>query len=333
MDEQEKEIYKFANRKQYALYLACKTCTRSRDQAELSYYLGNDPDNKCNLSFDKKFKYVMELRQDCSCFQDYEPVERDTTYPGATFAPWDKHDHLKDDSSDLDFNPDIPKACLSYVRSAISVPIPRSNNWEKCLNLLFDRKVEEGGIHKFPAMGEVLRLLCTSQMPELGFRIGLPPQRGLGFDRGLWFYRSEKYNFNLEKNKTIKSEMKKIIMVYLYHVWFKRLPVDKLEGTFLALDISNPYALGKDLAWWMVNVFKDETAKKFYPDEPEMEIEFVSLSLLDKAREAAQLAESGCSSFDELDAEAREYDQMLQHYGYDTNEDGEILDTDGKEIF
>lgn len=327
--------YKFANRKQFALYLACKTCTFAQTVPEMAFYLQNTVDKfgrKCKLSFDVRFKEVMELRRECNGFQDEEPVERDTVYPGTTNAPHDKSDpNLLPDSSDIDFNPNMPRTCLNQI-SSFSIPKPRTNNWDRCLSQLFDRKLEEKGFHKFPELKEVLEILCTSQIPEFTYKIGLPPQRGLGLDRGLWFYKSERFNSTLEKNKQLKGDMKKIIMVYLYHVWFKRLPAEKLEGVFLALDISNPYCLGKDLAWWMTNVFKDPTAKIYYPDEPDIEIEFISLTLLDRAKEAAEVSESGCSSFEELDAEAREYDQMLRSFGYDVD-DEEIHDTDGKEIY
>jgi hypothetical protein len=295
-------------------------------------------------------------RTQCQAFTDAEPIERDTTYPGATYAPWDHHDDLLDDSSDIDFIADAPRNCINHLDVSVKENT-KYNSWDKALALLFDRKVESKGVHTFPTTKEVLFLLSTSRIPTYGFRIGLPPQKSLGFDRGLWFYRSEKLNFDLAKNASIKSDMKKLMMVFLYHVWFKNVETQKVicvskkrearfesdeehiartkrfkENLFLALDCADKYSIAKDLAWWMLNVFKDASALAVYPPEEEVEIEFVSLSILDKALMAAELAQSDCSTHEELDEESIAYDQMLNSMGYESQED-EIADKDGHPIY
>jgi hypothetical protein len=176
-----------------------------------------------------------------------------------------------------------------------------------------------------------MRLLNTSFIPQFTFRLGLPPQKGMGFDRGLWFYRSEKFNSTLDKNKNTKVAMKKLIMVYLFHTWFKKIPDEKKLGTFMALDASDTYSLGKDLSWWMLNVFKSEEALLVYPPEDETEIEFIPMSLLDKAQEAAMVNAADCQTSIELDLEAKAYDELIQRLGYTQKYDG-IEDKEGHEI-
>ena len=335
MDKQE---FKFLNRFLLAIYMGCKSCVFCKNE-NLSYIVGNTPNkNKkfCKLPFDEKIDNLLELRQDCNFYQVSEIVERDSTYPGATYAPHDNnHPDLLPDSSDIDFNPHAAKRCLNQ-RSKIRYA-PKINNWDSCLKLLFDRKRCEWESkptfeQQFPSPSEVIRLLNTSQIPTFTFRLGLPPQRGMGFDRGLWFYRSEKFNSTLDKNANVKSEMKKIMMVYLYHVWFKKLDDKKKLSYFLSLDSGDKFSLAKDLSWWMLNVFKDANALEAYPPEDEFEIEFIPMSLLDKAQEAKMLAEADCNSNLELDIEAKEYDELIQRYGYVQTFDG-VIDTDGKEIY
>ena len=349
------ENFRFSNRHQYALFLQCKTCQFNKTD-EFQFILGNKPGANgkfCKLPFDHKFELMLEHRVHCGNFADSEPIERDTTYPGATFAPWDKHEHLADDSSDIDHQHYAPRSCINSMK--IEQEQITINNWDKCLKL-FDRKIEEKGVHKFPHHSEVLHLLATSKLPQYGFRLGLPPQKGMGFDRGLWFYRSEKLNYELEKNKDTKAEVRKLIMVYLYNVWFKRLQAPKVmliskkgivrpetedevkvrnvrfkQNIFLALDCSDKFSLGKDLAWWMLQIFKDEAALHFYPEET-FEFEFISMSILDKALEAAQLASLGCETAAELDNEALMYDQLLNSYGYTTDEDDQVYDSDGHQM-
>lgn len=355
----DKTDFKFANRFDIALLMACKSCMYCK-LPDLKYVVGNMPNEKgdfCNLSFDTKVKLVLKYRQDCNYFQDEDVIERDTTYPGATYAPTDNnHNDILPDSTDIDFNPYAAKRCLNQASAAPY--IPRVNNWEPCLSLIFDRKrcdwdkKDAAGNNipltfeeQFPSPSEVMRLLNTSSIPQFTFRLGLPPQRSMGFDRGLWFYRSEKFNSQIvvtedmkpearkmaQKNSEIKAEMKKLMMVYLYHCWFKKLDNEKKIGYYMALDASNKFSLGKDLSWWMLTVFKDETALLVYPPEDELELEFIPISLLNKAQEAVLLAAVDCNSTTELDIEAKEYDEMLSRLGYNETWDG-ITDKEGHEI-
>lgn len=335
----DKTDFKFANRFDLALFMACKSCVHCKHLPALAYVVGNIPDANgkfTNLSFDTKVKLVIEYREDCPCFEDSEPIERDTTYPGATYAPTDNnHSDILPDSTDIDYNPHQAKRCINQMSDFTYTP--KVNNWDLCLKQLFDRKREP----EFPSDSEVLRILNTSQIPQFCFKLGLPPQRGMGFDRGLWFYRSEKFNSFIEKNAKTKAEMKKLIMVYLYHVWFKKIPTEKKEGIFTALDTADKYSLAKDLSWWMLNVFKDETALAtpclnelgdvIVRDDGLAEIEFIPMSLLDKAQQAAMLAETDCNSMTELDLEAKEYDELIERLGYSYSYES-IIDKEGHEI-
>ena len=325
-----KTDFKFMNRFHIGPFLACKFCVQSKLTAELSWVLGNTPDEngyECQFPLDEKIKDVLILREQCPSFDTEVVIERDTTYPGATYAPHDNnHPDLLPDSSDIDFNPNAPERCINQERSIVHYEKP--NAWEECLAKLFNRKREV----LFPEPKEVLRLLNGSQIPVYTFRLGLPPQKSMGFDRGLWFYRSEKFNSTLETNSKIKREMKKYVMVYLYHVWFKKLDDTKKDGYFMALDASDNYSLAKDLSWWMIKIFKDESALKLYPPDDEYEIEFIPISLLDKAQEAAMLASVDCNNPFELDLEAQEYDEMIKNLGYGVKYDS-ITDKDGHEIY
>ena len=338
--DMDKTEFKFINRFLLAIYMGCKSCIFCKDE-NIAYIVGNIPDEKdkyCKLPIEEKVDYLLNLREDCVHYQVDEIVERDTTYPGATYAPHDNnHPELLPDSSDIDFNPNAPKRCLNQ-RSKVPY-VPKVNNWESCLTLLFDRKRCDWDKNptfeqQFPSPTEVMRLLNTSQIPTYTFRIGLPPQKGMGFNRGLWFYRSEKFNSTIDKNAKTKSEMKKVIMVYLYHCWFKKLDDTKKLSYFLCLDRSDKFSIAKDLSWWMLNVFKDPSALELYPkeDENELEIEFIPMSLLNKAQEAAMLSASDCNSNYELDIEAKEYDELIQRYGYNQSYDG-VIDKDGKAIY
>ena len=349
---------KFASRHQLALFMQCKFCGFCGKSPEMKFVLGIEPGaNKkfCNLEFQHKYQLLLEHRVQCDNFNDENIIERDTTYPGATYAPFDKHANLLDDSSSEDHIYTNATSCLNYIEPVVKEPKVKLNNWEACLDF-FDRKNESGGFHKFPHHSEVLRLLATSRIPTYGFKISLPEKKWMGIDRGLWFYRSEKKNFDLEKNAEIKSTMKKVMMVYLYNVWFKRITppsvirvnkkgvayheledevkerTQKLkDGIFFAMDCADRFSLAKDLAWWMLNVFKDESALRAYPQEEEIEIEFISLTVLDRALEAAELAHSGCETSEELDAESIAYDQMLNSLGYDYMDD-ELIDREGREV-
>ena len=362
----EKSDFNFLSRHKRAPYNACKMCVHSKKMYELSYYLNNvkGPDGKwCNLEPETKIKLVLELRKDCSCFQTSyeETIERDTTYPGATFAPSDNNNpDVMRDSSDIDFNPyeAIENATCTAQENE---PQPKDiiNNWELTLKLLVDRnrvdwkKKAEENIpvtfeDMFPNNTEVMRLLATSRIPQYTFRIGLPPKKTMGFDRGLWFYHSEKFNSELDHNQEKKREMKKIFFVYMYNVWFKRLDVFKLPnedyelhsrrtkdmkaGIYMALESCDYGSLARELSWWMWKTFKDEIALAAHPEQDADigDIEMIPLTILDKALEAAMIADAEMSSY-ELDLEDIAYDDMVKKYGYDVD-DGNYFDKDSHQM-
>ena len=324
----DKKDMSFMDRYRIAAYMSCKSCDNCHSK-ELLYYTGNEPDDKgkfCNLSMDTRINLILQHRVFCADFETEKVYERDTTYPGATFAPHDNnHPHLQADNTDIE-DYDKPQRCLSQY--TVPEEYIQLNQWDMCLKLLFDRKRKT----PFPSNTKVMELLNNSFIPQQTFRIGLPPERGMGFDRGLWFYHSEKYNFTLDKTKNIKREMKKIVMVYLYHVWFKHLPEDHKEGIMMALESANMYSLARDLSWWIGVAFKDPIYLVLHPPvEDDIEIEFVRLSLMDKALEAEMLAKAGVTSY-ELDLEVLEYDKLLDRYGYKSNYD-ELCDKEGYEIY
>ena len=315
--------WKFANRHSLALINTCKFCLHCAKTSVL-FDLVTIRDKKRDIA--DTAELVVHARNLCPNFEDHTPVERDTTYPGATFAPHDKHDNLLDDSTDLYHNPHEAKRCINQMQEDKTTI--KHNNWDKCLSQLFDRKRTV----VFPDNTKIMELLNTSFIPQYTFRLGLPPQKGMGFSRGLWFYRSEKFNSDLDKNAGIKDEMKKLIMVYLYHEWFSRLDVPAIPkeskevhairvehlklGIFMALDSSDPYSLSKDLAWWLTKVFKDKIALEVYPIEDEIQIEFVPMTLLQKAEEAAMIADAECEDMEELDIHVQEYEHLIAKYGY-----------------
>lgn len=325
----DKKDWSFMDRYRIATYMGCKSCENCQSP-ELQYYTGNEPDSKgkfCNLSMDTRINLILQHRTFCRDFQTERDIERDTTYPGSTFAPHDNnHPHLKADNTDIE-DYEKPQRCLGqYSPPAEFV---QKNEWDLCLKELFDRKRKV----KFPSNTKVMELLNNSFIPQQTFRIGLPPQKGMGFDRGLWFYHSEKYNFSLDKNKNLKREMKKIIMVYLYHVWFKHLTDDQKEGILMALESANKYSLARDLSWWIGVAFKDPLYLVLHPPvEDDIEIEFVRISLMDKALEAEMLAKTSLTSY-ELDLEIIEYEKLLDHYGYRDKGYDELCDKDGHEIY
>jgi hypothetical protein len=82
----------------------------------------------------------------------------------------------------------------------------------------------------------------------------------------------------------------------------------------------------------MLKVFKDETALTVYPSEDDTaELEFIPMSLLDKAQQAALLAQADLNSNTELDIEAQEYDEMITRLGYGIDE-GIYTDKNGHEM-
>ena len=330
--------FKFAVRMQRGLMSQCRFCKHLEKKSKLeeAMFTKIEEDTFSNL-----FEFFLEAREECKCFQTKEsvPIERDTTYPGATFAPWDHHDHLLDDSSDEYHIYNQPERCINQLSKTPEV-LPPINNWDVAINKLLNRKRKEF----FPYWKQVVELLATSRIPEFVFNIGLPPNKGMGYDRGLWFFFSDRFNTKLDENKQKTSIMKKQIMVYLYRIWFDLLKFPKTiyvstagearvesdeenaarnksmrEGIYYLLENAPQHSLASDLAWWMLNTFKAPEALYWHPVEEE--VETVSMSLLDKALASIEI---------EADAEAKAYDEMLRAYGY-TEE--EINGEEEKELY
>lgn len=320
------------DRYRIAAYMGCKSCENCHN-FELQYYTGNVPDGDgkfCNLSMDTRINLILWKRTECADYQVEKEVERDTTYPGATYAPHDNnHPGLKPDNTDIE-DYEKPLRCLGQW-SAPPEYIQK-NDWDILYKECFDRN-RKGGL---PNHTRILELLHNSFIPEIAYRIGLPPKGSgfSGFDRGLWQHRKEgKYNWALEKNKSLRSKMKKIIMVYLYHKWFKELPEDHKEGIMIALEDAKDFSLAKDLFWWVGTAFKDPTLQVLYPNpEDDVVVEFVRMNLMDKALEAEMLAKAGVTSY-ELDLECLEYDKILDKYNRKVDEFGDVTDSEGYEIY
>lgn len=344
-DKAEFEIAKFASRFVNACVGACKNCKH----LNLNPSLANALDLE---DYDEKCQTVILERERCPEYKIWEKPEINTTYQGQTNAPSDNSNPLLvPDSTDINFDYKAPKRCLSFEPSFEKPIAPTLNNWELCLKTIFDIKRCDYKLipnpkfeDLFPSEKNVLYLLNTSRIPEMTFRIDYPPitSKLKGMSKGLWFYKSEKFNSSLEKNEEKRKTMKRRVMVYLYNVWFKQLDDTKKEGCYITLDSGNPMSLAKDLAWWMKTVFKDETALKcpslnlwgdvIVPeDETATEIEFIPISLLEKAQEAAILCEMDCDSLADVDFEAAEYEKLIEKYGYSDTFEG-IIDKDGREI-
>lgn len=318
----------FMDRYRIAAYMSCKSCEHCHSK-ELLYYTGNEPDDKgkfCNLSMDTRINLILEHRVFCLDFQTDKEIERDTTYPGATYAPHDNnHPGLKPDNTDIE-DYEKPERCLNqYTQPEEYI---QKNDWDKLFNEMLDRNRK---VH-LPSNTRVLELLNNSFIPQIAYRVGLPPEKGMGFDRGLWQHRKEgKINWTLDKNLQKRREMKKILMVYLYHVWFKNLSADTKEGIMMALEIAKDFSLAKDLSWWITKIFKDQVVLVLHPEEEDVQYEFIRMSLLDKALEASMLSEFDMSAF-ELDLEAIAYDKLIEKYGYKITNYDEVSDKDGHEI-
>lgn len=343
----DKMDYKFFDRKMSAIINKCRFCEKC--SGVLAYYSGKEPDeNKqlCDLSVDTKFKLVLRHRRECKFYtiRRHNAIERDTVYPGHNYSPFDNNhkDLLSDNSTDdnfegydklytaFNYDIDIDEMKSQCISNFPLYPntIAYTNNWDECVELLF--KMQQI-THVYPSYNKVIELLNSSSIPTKTNLLTVP--RG-GFYKGLWIEYKNIVDFTKEENKKIKQKMKSTIMVYLYHTWFKKIEDKHQEGIYLALDLCKPFSLGKDLVFYMTNVFKDEIALKYTntnDESSEGEIEFIQLSALEKAQLAAELSDSGCSDWLEIDHEEIEYNKMLSRLGYEYDDDN-LYDKDGHKI-
>lgn len=346
----DKMDYKFLDRKMSAIINKCRFCEKCTGL--LAYYTCKNPDennNFCDLSTETKYRLVLSHRRNCAYFHIKlnDKKERDTTYPTHNFSPYDNgHDHLLDDNSMIDTfdGYDILYKQLHYeisideIKSSCTSYFPMyknentsANNWDECVEQLF----KMGRI--LPSNSKVIELLHTSYIPSKTHIITVPRYN---FSKGLFIdYKKGLIDFTKEKNALEKKEMKKVLIVHLYHEWFKKIEESHKEGIFMALLLCKPFSLARDLTFWMTKVFKDEialannaykTQDEKEKEENELEIEFIPMSLLDKAQQAIVMNTSGCNPY-ELDIEEQAYEELINSLGYNTDDDI-IYDRNGHKI-
>jgi hypothetical protein len=350
-----------------APFVECRNCAHAQakhnqaaGQDSLAWYLGilRDKDGKIvDLSMDTRIHQVLRLRKQCYSYHTEIFVERDTTYPGVTNAPWDHPAHLKIDSTDLDFRVDLHEPKCQGFSAMPKRPAYKYNAWEKeFLPLCLDRNRKV----RFPADTEVIRILEQTEFPHYGFYIH-PAEKHLGRERGLWFQKGRKIDFELDRNAEVKREVRRYIMWYMYHVWFdqnilvegelaKRLAKmtdaqkaaylvsirdDRKEALLWMLSGCTRGSWGYDLCWWIKNpfcfnnpslqalckkvTFLTPKGDQIMPeDADEVEvIPFSQLSYIEKAQLAAE-AELG-------DIEL-EYEEILNEHGLTLNEETDKIE-------